>query len=213
MQKHKARAVKMKYCGFLITIALALTIFNGQVTEAIAARPPFREYAAMARYLVHKSNWTAMSSISIADDIKGYPVVSVVSVADSKWGERSTGNINFFMSNLSFTWKNIHADNKVTVLFSEDQDLACTAANVDPMEPTCARAIISGKLAELQPNTTEYTEADTAFTQRHPASLKWRKQHGFFFCKLAIEKITILAAHGGARVVKVDDYFAANFDA
>lgn len=178
-----------------------------------AARPPFRDYAAMARYLVHKSNWTSMTSISIADDIKGYPVASVVSVADSKWGEKSTGNIYFFMSNLSFTWKNLEADNKATALFSDDQDLACSSKGLDPMEPTCARTIISGKLERVQPNTTEHAEADASFTQRHPASLKWRQIHGFFFCKLVIEKVTALTAHGGAKLVSVDDYFKANFDA
>lgn len=199
----------MKSFQIFFAIAVAVAMF-GSVS---AARPPFRDYAAMVRYLVHKSNWTSMASTSISADNIGYPVASVVSVADSKWGEKSTGNIYFFMSDLSFTWKNLHADNRATVLFSEDQDLACTSKGVDPMEPTCARAIISGKLEQMQPNTTEFATADASFTQRHPASLKWRQIHGFYFCKFVIDKITALTAHGGAKVVKVEDYYKANFDA
>lgn len=201
----------------LITIVATLALLNGQSNlvnaESTAARPPFRNYAAMTRYLVHKSNWTSLATLSIADDIKGYPVASVVSVADSEWGNKSTGGIYFYMSNLSFSWKNIQANNKITALFSEDQDLSCSSIGRDPMEPTCARAIISGKMTILNKNNTEYDVAENGFVQRHPASKKWREIHGFYFCKLAIEKITVLTAHGGARSVKVDEYYSANYDA
>lgn len=198
---------------FLIAIVAALALCGGQVSGAAAARPPIRDSAAMARFLVHKSNWTSMASLSIADDIKGYPVASVVSVADSAWGGKSSGGIYFYMSDLSFTWKNIQASNRVTALFSEDQDLACTSIGRDPMEPTCARAIISGQLELVDKSSAEYEVAESGFTQRHPASKKWREIHGFYFCKLAVEKITVLTAHGGSRTVKLDDYYNANFDA
>lgn len=47
-----------------------------------SARPPYHEYARVARYLVHKSNWTLMGTISSVSAIHGYPMVNVISIED-----------------------------------------------------------------------------------------------------------------------------------
>lgn len=176
-------------------------------------RPPHREYAKMARYIVNKSNWTSMGTISTVPSIQGFPMVNVVSVADSALNAPSTGNIYFLLTDLDFTGQDLKANNKLTAMFTEDQDLACTSKNVDTMEPTCARIIFVGKLERLTPNTTEYKQADVAYTDRHPASVKWREVHGFYFCKLNIEHIAVLDYYGGANFVSPDDYYNANYDA
>lgn len=177
------------------------------------ARPPYKEYAKMARYLVHKSNWTSMGTISTSSDIKGLPFVHVVSVADSAYNAPSTGHIYFYLPKLSSTQKDLEANNHVTVSFSEDQDLACTSNNVDTMEPTCARVMITGKAVHLTPDTDEYKQADEWYTDRHPAAKEWKSAHSYYYSKLDIERIAVLDYYGGQNYVSVEDYYKANYDA
>lgn len=184
----------------------------GESTPFTGVRPPYREYAKMARYLVHKSNWTSMGTISSASSIQGYPMVNVKSIADSAWNGPSTGHIYFLLTDLDFTGKDVTVTNKVTVLFSEDQDLACTSKNKDTQEPTCARAIFTGSVERLTKGTDEYKRASEYYTNRHPASLNWPIGHGWHYHKLNIEQIIIIDFYGGAKYVSADDYYKANYD-
>lgn len=196
------------FCGILflgeykLITAIDLTI-----------RPPYHEYAKMARYVVHKSNWTSMGTISTRSTISGFPMVNVVSIADSAYNAKSTGHIYFLLTDLDFTAKDLAVNNKLTALFTEDQDLACTSNNTDTMDPTCARVIFTGKIARLTPGTLEHKQADEWYTNRHPASVEWRETHTFYFCKLNIEHIVVLDFYGGANYVSIDDYYNANYDA
>lgn len=175
-------------------------------------RPPYHEYAKMARYVVHKSNWTSMGTISSLSAIQGFPMVNVISIADSALNAPSTGHIYFLLTDLDFTGKDLAINNKLTALFTEDQDLSCTTNHTDTMEPTCARVIFSGRLEKLTPNTTEHNQADAWYTDRHPASIHWRETHAFYFCKLKIEHIAVLDFYGGAHYISIDDYYNANYD-
>ncbi len=75
--------------------------------------------------------------------------MNLKSVADSARGEPSTGNIYFYMIAEDFSARDLMKDNKLTVLFSDDQDLACSKKGIDPMEPTCTRVIIVGSAVEV----------------------------------------------------------------
>lgn len=176
-------------------------------------RPSYHEYAKMARYLVHKSNWTSMGTISSMTTIQGFPMVNVKSIADSPLNEPSTGHIYFLLTDLDLTAIDLKINNKLTAMFTEDQDLSCTSQGIDTMEPTCARVIFTGSLEKLTPNTDEYYRADEAYTNRHPASINWRKTHTFYLCQLRIEQIAVLDFYGGAHYVTVNDYFNADYDA
>lgn len=142
----------------------------------------------------------------------GYPMVNLKSIADSGVGEKSTGNIYFMLTNLDFTGKDLQVSNKLTALFTENQDLSCTLNDVDPMEPTCARAFFIGSMKKLQKHTNEYELAVESFISRHPAAKLWRKFHDFYFCKLDIEQIAIIDFYGGAHYVTSDEYYSANYD-
>lgn len=194
----------------LLNVCLVSTLCATSPIDA--NRPPYQQYAQMARYIVHKSNWTAMGTISTVPVIRDFPMVSVVSIADSALNSPSTGHIYFMLTDLSLTAKDLKINNKITAMFSEDQDLACTLNNTDPMEPTCARIMIAGKLERLTPNTKEYEQADHAFTDRHPAAEVWKQAHTFYFCKLNIEQIIVLDYYGGPHFVTVNDYYNANYD-
>lgn len=194
-------------CAFNIIIGKSIDGFDGNND-----RPPYREYAKMARYLVHKSNWTSMGTISSVPLIRGSPMVNVISIADSALNAPSTGNIYFLLTDLDFTAQDLNKNNTLTTLFTEDQDLACTERGTDSMEPTCARVIITGKAKRLDPTSAEHARADEWYTNRHPASVHWRKSHLFYFCKLDIEHIAVLDFYGGPHFVSTDDYYNANYD-
>ncbi len=91
-----------------------------------------------------------MGTLSTLKSINGFPMVNIISVADSGRNESSTGNIYFYLTDLDFTGQDLVKSNKLTVLFSNDQDLSCSKKGVDPMEPTCARIMISGQAVKVK---------------------------------------------------------------
>lgn len=93
--------------------------------------------------------WASMATISTAKNITGFPMANIKSIADSAKDEPSTGHIYFYLMSLDFTGQDLLKDNKLTVLLSNDQDLACTNKGIDPMEPTCARIIITGSATKV----------------------------------------------------------------
>lgn len=193
----------------MLTLIVGAILFGAVISEP---EPPYREYARVARYIVHKSDWTAMGTVSTLSQIKGFPMVNIISVADSPRGNKSTGHIYFLLTDLDYTAQDLAIDNKLTVLFSNDQDLSCSKRGIDPMEPTCGRIIISGKYVELKNDTNEYRVGNEAFLSRHPASTRWIRTHNFFLCTLNIEQIAVLDYYGGPHYVTPADYYNANFD-
>lgn len=174
--------------------------------------PSYKDYAKMGRWLVHNVEWTAMGTISTLPAIAGFPMVNVIAMADSEVGAKSTGNIYFYLTMLDFTAQDLSKNNKLTALFTMDQDLYCSKRNIDPMEPTCARGMISGEALRVEKDSDEFIFATSAMISHHPASVNWLNTHNFFLCKLNISSICILDWYGGPHFVNVDDYFKAEID-
>jgi len=174
--------------------------------------PPHTDYAKMVRWLVHNVEWTAMGTISTLPSISGFPMVNVIAFADSEKKEKSTGNIYFYLTMLDFTAQDLSKKNQLTTLFTMDQSLYCTKRKIDPMEPTCARAMISGEALRIPKNSDEYEFASAAMLSRHPASAHWLDTHEFFLCKLNISSICLLDWYGGPHYVDTEDYFKADLD-
>lgn len=174
--------------------------------------PPHTEYAKMARYLVHKAEWVSMGSLSTVDAIKGYPMVNIIASADSAHGAKSTGTLYFYLTMLDYTAQDLSKDNRLTVLLSMEQDLECSKRGIDPMEPTCARIMISGHAVKLEEGTDEFTFGKNAMFSRHPAAKHWLDTHNFFLCKLDIVQIVVLDYYGGPHYVTVEEYMKADPD-
>lgn len=174
--------------------------------------PPHADYPKMARWLVHNVEWTAMGTISTQSEIAGFPFVNVIATADSQKGAKSTGQIYFYLTMLDFTAQDLSKRNQLTALFTMDQNLSCTKKNVDPMEPTCARVMISGEALRVPIGSAEYVSATEAMISHHPASVNWVHTHDFFLCKLNISSICVLDWYGGPHYVTIDDYFNAEID-
>lgn len=111
---------------------------------------PSLDHAIIARTLVHQANWAAVGTISTNPLVLGYPMVNIISIDDADSYGSSTGKIHFMLTDLDFTgpdWRNY---NKVTFLFTDEQNLHCKMHKMDPMEPTCARVIVSGQIQPVQ---------------------------------------------------------------
>lgn len=228
----------LRFCGIFFGLLLVLVLFSGietrsqyKVDERYAAflpeyignelennevddngPPPHTEYAKMARYLVHKAEWVSMGSLSTVEAIKGYPMVNIIATADSARGAKSTGTLFFYLTMLDYTAQDLSKDNRLTILLSMDQDLECSKQGIDPMEPTCARIMISGRAVKLEEGTDEYTFGKNAMFSHHPAAKHWLDTHNFFLCKLDIVQIAVLDYYGGPHYVTVEDYMNADPD-
>lgn len=228
----------LRFCGIFFGILLVLVVLSGietrsqyRVDEGFDAflpddagnevtgneltessPPPYTEYAKMARYLVHKAEWVSMGSLSTVEAIKGYPMVNIIAAADSARDAPSTGTLYFYLTMLDYTAQDLKKDNRLTVLLSMDQDLECSKKGIDPMEPTCARIMISGRAVRLEEGTDEFTFGKNAMFSRHPAAKHWLDEHNFFLCKLDIVQIAVLDYYGGPHYVTVEEYMNANPD-
>ncbi|KAH8382156.1 hypothetical protein KR009_002083, partial [Drosophila setifemur] len=165
-------------------------------------------HAKIARQLVHQANWASVGSISTNELVEGYPMVNIISIDDSDVNGNSTGRIRFLLTDLDFTGPDWQKNNKVTVLFTDEQTLNCKNAGKDPMEPTCARTVISGQVKKMDKSDASYKAALEAFEKRHPASLKWIITHSFYLCELDISNIFVLDFYGGPHKVSASDYYA-----
>lgn len=200
---------ELLFIGTLIACSTSLTIRDFSSNELNDVEPDHKDYPAVARYVVHKSEWASMGTLSTLKAINGFPMVNIISVADSARDEPSTGHIYFYLTDLDYTGQDLMKNNKLTVLFSNDQDLSCTKKGVDPMEPTCARIMISGEATKLDLDSDEFKFANRSFISRHPAATNWIATHTFYLCKLDIEQIVVLDWYGGPHYVSTEDYYGA----
>jgi len=79
----------------------------------------------------------------------------------------------------------------------------------DPENPPCARLTLSGIISKLATGSSEQTRAKAALIARHPSFKHYPSDHDFFVAKLAVDKIWLISAYGGALSVEPADYFAA----
>lgn len=197
----------------LVAVLNSKFVFNdNENTVEVDDPPPHTDHAKMARWLVHNSEWTAMGTFSSLPALKGFPMVNVIATADSSKGEKSTGNVYFYLTMLDFTAQDLSKQNRLTTLFSMDESLYCSKRSVDPMEPTCARVMISGNVVRMQADSEEFKFATSAMISHHPASINWLNTHNFFLCKLNISSVCTLDWYGGPHFVTPDDYFKAELD-
>ncbi|XP_016976367.1 protein CREG1 [Drosophila rhopaloa] len=167
-------------------------------------------HAKIARDLVHRANWAALGSLSTNKLVEGYPMVNIISIDDSDANGNSTGRIRFLLTDLDFTGPDWQRDNKVTFLFSDEQTLRCKDGGKDPMEPTCARSMISGQVKKMDPTESGYQPSLDAYVHRHPAAKNWLKAHNFYLCELDILNIFVLDFYGGPHKVSATDYYAVS---
>jgi len=170
--------------------------------------PPHEATARMARYITHKSNWTAMATISVREPTVGYPFANVFSISDGPSHE-SSGVPYMYLTPLEISVHDLNKNNKASLTMSLAQGNYCQKMHFDEEDPRCAHVILTGEVVTLDKDSEEAKFASKALFTRHPEMPSWPDDHGFYFAKLQISNILVLDFFGGAKTVKVADYFAA----
>lgn len=136
-------------------------------------------------------------------------MVDVVSIADSARDGNSTGEIYMLLTDLHFSEQDLLQNNTLTLLFSMAQYKNCS----DPMEPTCARLMMTGSMKRIDNATEEYAFGLNAMFSRHPvAERSWvlYPYHGWYLAKVKIEYLMLQDFYGRPNVIAVADYWAAD---
>ncbi|XP_066289829.1 protein CREG1-like [Branchiostoma lanceolatum] len=188
-------------------LILTLTVFIG-VSASSAGPPPHDDFAATARYVVHRNNWGSLASTSTHQPIKGKPFVDAFSVSDGPVGN-STGVPYFFFSPLENTVQDLEANPFATLLVSEVQSGFCASVKWDPEDPRCAKIHLSGKVVPVPEDETDF--AKNSLFSRHPIMAEWYKMpdHQFYFAKMEVEDVFVLDFFGGGHHVSPQDYYKA----
>ena len=168
--------------------------------------PPFYEDAKMARYITHESNWAALATIAAREPIVGYPFANIFSLSDGPV-DNSTGVPYFYISEWEISAQDMEVNNQVSITMTLAQGEYCESNNLDPESPLCAHQIITGELVKLTPGSEEEAFAKTALWSRHPAMEGWPSDHGWFFAKIEITQIQLLAFFGGAVTIDLGEYY------
>merc|ERR1712240_911422 len=197
------------YFLLLPSLVFGLRIMKKEMD--IPEPPPHQEVAKMSRYLTHYNDYTALATISIREDIEGYPFAASISYADGILGQ-SSGTPYFYMTAMDIQSKDLVKNPTASIALSLAQTGYCTEHNMDAQDPLCAHVILTGKIVTLEKGSKEEAYAKEALFSRHPAMVYWPADHGFYFTKLDIESIILLDFYGGASQVPVTDYFAATLN-
>lgn len=177
------------------------------------ANPPDPKLkAATARWIVHSTTWSVISTTSTKSGTSGSAWAQPISHVDgtvldvaSNVSESSTGTPYFYASGLDQSMQDIEANNQVSLALSEVMTGTCQEAGRDPEDPMCARLTLSGTFDKVT-DAEEEESALASLFQRHPAMSTWPEGHGFFVGKLSISDIWLIDEYGGASQVDVSDY-------
>ncbi|KAG5327498.1 CREG1 protein, partial [Pseudoatta argentina] len=172
-------------------------------TQTLQNLPP----AVMARYIVNQADWGAIATISTRTDIPSFPVANLVSIADGPVGS-GTGIPYMYLTPLDYTAQDLAKDHRATVFISLAQGDYCKNKGYDPMDPRCARILLSGKIKAVKNETHEVVEQ--LFFGRHPQLRNMPADHKFFFAELDISTIALLDTFGGPKYISIDDYLNAS---
>ncbi|QDZ26061.1 hypothetical protein A3770_20p85790 [Chloropicon primus] len=164
-------------------------------------RPPYTDYAKMARYLTHMSLWGVMGTTSIAT---GLPWTNVVDLSDGPVCN-STGRLFYYLTTMDETARDAAENPKVSFTVAE-ASLGC--GGTDAEDPTCAKMTVVGDLAPVSDDEADY--AIEMLASRHPAIKSWPPNHGFKPYELKIDSLNLLDFYGGLHQVDVDEYFSAS---
>lgn len=185
--------------------SLALPVTQG----SRGSPPPWDQYAKMARYITHLSDWGGMATIATRDPIQGKPFANVFSLSDGPV-ELGSGIPYMFTTPMEMSVIDLAKNPEASITMSLAQSNYCAEHQYDPEDPRCARLILNGKVIEVSGKEAEF--AKTALFSRHPAMETWPQEHGWFFAKLDITNILLLDFFGGVINIPIDDYFNANLD-
>lgn len=193
----------------LLVLSILAQLHGKTLVNYIPPEPS--KAALMGRYIIHNSDWVSIATESTVKEIQSYPFANLKSMSDGPVSN-GTGVPYMYMSPWDLTGTDIEADNRCTILASLAESDYCKSQHFDPQDPRCARVILTGHLVRVNETTDEYAFAKNALFSRHPSMKYWPTTHEWYIPKMEIEMVMVLDFFGGAVVVGVDEYFAANLN-
>ena len=197
--------MKTSLVALIIVAQCVLLIVNLGEIYGLKSPPPFTQKAAMARYVVHNTNWSVVSTVSRS--FGGIPYGNVESSSDGPINN-STGIPYYYISPLDFVVKDAMKHSQVTATMSLMETGYCFRKNYDPEDPRCARVTIIGNLTKVV-DVKELQFSHHALFSRHPQMQYWPKDHQFAIYKINVTKVILLDFFGGASELSSAAYFAA----
>ena len=154
-------------------------------------------------------DWGSIATISCRDPIMGLPFSNVMSFSDGISPKTATGIPYMYFTDMEMSVHDINCKNEMSLSMTLAQGDYCNRKGLDPMDPPCPRLILTGTAERIPKNTTEYFFAKTALFTRHPNMIDYPDGHKFYFTKMNVKHVCLLAAFGGATHIDVNDYFNA----
>jgi len=190
----------------IVLVLLGSTLSVAQ--PAPRANPPdWDQFAQMARYIVHYSDWVGVSTISSRDPIMDYPFANVKTVSDGSTATVARGIPYFYLSPMDLSsmdfWKNPKASLSFTLA-----DQYCKEQDWIAQDPRCPRLLMTGAIERVDEEEEKEFAKDALFT-RYPVMESWPSDHGWFFAKLVPESILLLDQFGGAADIDIDVFYGA----
>ncbi|WZN66019.1 pyridoxamine 5'-phosphate oxidase [Chloropicon roscoffensis] len=167
-------------------------------------RPPYTDYASMARWLTHMNDWGVIATTSAQT---GLPWTNSVDLSDGPVCN-STGRLFFYLTTMDETASDALKNPLVSFTVTEASVGPGGCGQTDAEDPTCAKLTVLGSLAPVPPSEASY--AVDLLASRHPAIKSWPANHGFKPYELTIQSLNLLDFYGGMKHVQVDDYFSAD---
>jgi hypothetical protein len=227
----------MRLCVALTVLAAVMTLANARPLllppseHAVATaapttptapslafpRPPWRKHALMARWLAHEAPYGVLATLAPG----GRPVGGVVSVADSSpppppaaananaapSAPAAAGRLFLYLSPMDELTQNLAQDPRVSLTLTQ-MSTATGCGQIDPEDPTCARASFLGQ-AKGPLSGDDEAAAKAALFAKHPAMQTWPDDHSFGAWEVVVDEAHLLDFYGGMAVIKADEYYSA----
>ncbi|CAH2080000.1 unnamed protein product [Thlaspi arvense] len=192
--------VRLRQIIFFFLLVLTVLEHSSSARILSISKPDRHDIAASARWLVSQNSWGVLSTLSIEHE--GAPFGNVVSYSDGL-PEKGNGIPYFYLTILDPTTRNALKDSRASFAISESPIGTCKR---DPMDPTCSKLTLTGKLLQVDEGSKEEEVAKEALFTKHPEMMDWPKEHDFRFFKLEIINIFLINWYGGAKSITVDEY-------
>ena len=141
--------------------------------------------------------------------MKGYPFSNVISFSDGTSAESSTGTPYFYDTDMDLSQIDINANNQISLSMTLAEGDYCSKSAYDPQDPPCPRIILTGSIEKIPNFSLERVKAEWFLFTRHPGMITWPIWHFFYFAKMKLENIILLAQFGGSTTVSVESYYNA----
>jgi len=176
---------------------------------ALHSRPWIWQKPSLARWLVHESDFAVVGTHSKGTELLG----SILSISDGEGAEASTGIIYALLSTSDTTYKNLIADSRASLTWSEK---ALANGNAPGClwgtgeSPPCVRLTMLGSLTPV-PEANKSVALKFLYA-RHPEMKSWTSKGDLVPFWMAPENITeffLIPFYGGAEHFSVKAYLEA----